>query len=343
MRARSVASALALWLGATPLAAAAADEDCTKGWYRFEPAFTDAIPTDGVLAFYNPGRGTSDTIWAEVWREDGDPSQLVAGALEFNTEWVVWRPDAPLDAGQRYAMRLHASNAWLLHTGPYCDLASELEVEVSFTALDAPRPQPDWDAITIRHRVEVSPSTRLDALVCCEGSYPERGPDEVWILDDRCTTTYATGELFFEHDLDPEAWGAALGQLAYLGFSPSSLQLEEGYYFEDDVGQPLPCTANGAIDLATGEHHQSPVTCPDPSLGPLIGTFSLDPRDALACEDLHYCTEYGGVPGWDPNTCRPWRGDAGCGCATAGSGQDTAGLLALLLVAAGRRQRRRRR
>lgn len=60
MTARTVglvfASVLALGLVSAPLPAAAAEEACTKGWYRFEPAFTDAVPTDGVVAFYNPAR-----------------------------------------------------------------------------------------------------------------------------------------------------------------------------------------------------------------------------------------------------------------------------------------------
>ncbi len=298
-----------------PLAApgvASACDDCLAGWQVIEPAFTDEVPADGVLAFFTRGGGELSRIAIEVRPAGGE---ALAGALERSGALIVWRPAEALEVGQSYSVQMLGLNG----TYEECYEYEDLEADAAFTAI-APlgplRPEPRWDAISVRHWVEVHPSTALDELVCCEGSYPGDSYCGRGATVEGCAATRGEARLHGEFIIDPSARAEALGQIEYLRFSSAEDRVEEIYGLYSDEPYPFPCAELTAIDLITGEELAGPTICPDPALQGELGEVVLDPRATLQCEELHTCeirdTDVFTL-GWDPESCRRWRGE-GCGC-----------------------------
>ena len=314
---------------------ALASEDCLDGWVAMEPAFTDTIPADGVIALRADGYGPDESVDIAVYPNFGEP---IAGALERSAGMLVWRPAQPLTPGLGYTLHLRAYNR---AADEYCGFPEEIELLETFTASEPGRPEPRWELIDVRHWVEVHPSGASEDIVCCDGAYPWYDDYQGgYALGDQCAATRGEGRLHTAYAIAPEAWRLGQGQLGYRPFY--DLEVEHAYVSAFDPDVPLPCAELSATDLVTGYVLRGPPVCPDPALAEQLGEYVLDPRDTLTCDTLQTCEEAeDSILGWDPDDCRRWRGE-GCGCAANGRG-DAATLGLVVLLAALRRGRRRSR
>jgi len=311
-------------------------EACDDGpypWQAVEPAFAAEVPADGVLAFFSRGGEAYWEVKVEVRSAGGE---LLGGALERSDALILWRPLLPLKEGEEYSVQARADNS---------DYGAE-DVEWSGTVrasapVGSQRPEPRWDAITVRHWVELHPSTDLDDQVCCLGSLPRDSTCGSSSAADGCAPTRGTHRLHAELTIDPSARAEALGQLHYLDFDQADNQVEQ--LPSSPSSNPLPCVVLRATDLITSESIQGPTICPEAALEAELGEVELDPRETLSCESLQVCeiheTDVFSM-GWDPEDCRKWRGE-GCGCVTSAP-QPVGPLLlglALLALTRGRRSR----
>ncbi len=301
-----------------------ASEDCLDGWVAMEPAFTETIPADGVIALRAEGYGPDESLEFTVYPNFDEP---IAGALERSAGMLVWRPEEPLTPGLAYTLHVRAVNSF---PDEWCGFPKEIELLETFTATEPGRPEPRWDLFHVRHWVEVHPSTEHGDIVCCEGAYASYDVPTGYTINDLCAATRGEGRLHTGYFIDPEAWRLGLGQLGYRPFRDLDVDDEHVSAYDADI--PLPCAEISATDLITGEVLRGPPVCPDPGLEEELGAYILDPREALTCDKLQTCEE--GDWGWDPDDCHRWRGEGrGCGCAAEGEGGAAALGLVLLLAA----------
>lgn len=327
------------WLIVTLLAAvvllrtgaAIACDDSPYGWQDITPAFAAKVPADGVLAFFLEGFGEVGDLQVEVRLGDSEP---LAGTIEESGAHFLWRPAQPLVEGQQYSVQAHSDNSFT--SGEDIEWSGTVTASAPLGPL---RPEPRWDAITVRHWVELHPSTDLDDLVCCKGSLPRDSYCDSPSAADGCAPTRGTRLLHTEFTIDPSARAEALGQLRYLDFDGADNQVEKVAFSPSSN----PCVVLRATDLISGELLEGPTSCPEAELVDELGEVDLDPREALPCKALQICEiDESGLftRAWDPKHCRRWRGE-GCGCIVSAPqpvGPIVLGL-ALLALARGRRSR----
>jgi hypothetical protein len=306
------------------------------------------VPVDGVLVLQANwfGELPAEALIAGLELEVVHEGSAVAGALAA-TELpgvVVWRPAAPLLPDATYRVSGRFTNPQGV---PAECAAAEVELELEFLAAPGPAEPLTPPSLSAEVEYEEYPVDELDALVCCDGAYPEEhavcGVDHgrVWSRG-RCAPSRTRARLRVDLRAASAVGGATTRQTVRTLYEDGEeVGTRLGGRFIRVLRGPA-CFTVEQRSLATGEAVVSAPVCVSAD-GVSLGDRPVDPRDELAgaCAGELYVCDIADGRRWDADACAAWRpppdldADAACGCVGADPGP---GLLVLLL---GPRRRRR--
>lgn len=308
-------------------AQACSPDECeySDRWRTFEPAFTTVAP-DGVVVFqtYRGGDQLSQLealAYASFTLSDGQTDY--EGTFEWDEAWeaVIWRPLAPLPAGETLTGTLVVDNDAIAEEPAWC--GEQIGQQPISLTVGQPLPPLEAPAFEVSESYDLDETLELDTVVCCDGAYPELdfgcGPEGVYWSDGECAAKAGVGRvralIAWPEGLLPEV---AADRRFRIGNFYSSLTNATASRRDTE---PY-CVTPEIHSYATGEVISGGELCFGDAFAGKLGEVAIDPLVALAgvCADTPYaCAAVDGA--WDPNQCEPW-GQTGT---TAGPDTDTDG------------------
>ncbi|MCH9684619.1 MAG: hypothetical protein K0V04_24500 [Deltaproteobacteria bacterium] len=300
--------------------------ELSNTWNHFSIA-SEEIAADGVVRI-DAGRGNGEATVEEalafvdlqVTDSEGD---AVDGTIEYVDAMraYLWRPAAPLTAGQTYDATLLVDNEALslaLDDKPVAQMQCSANIEAA-TSLDVDLPALPAllaPAIDSSFEHEVEDVLSLSSMVCCDGAFPSAqvldcfGEAEPQWDQGHCAagTGYGwangsqviTGEPLHpavQSDLALRMVQTDGNQVRYGSPGSLGLTLRNNEAF---------CARLEVMSLASGQVVEGPEHCYGDDLVDQLGSHPIDPTDALAsCAAQPYTCEIA-LEAWDPKACEPW-------------------------------------
>lgn len=295
----------------SPRPASACSGPCPSPvWWYLAPASGSPIPRDGAVVFEG-GRAIDQCLdelapflSIEVTRA-GVP---VPGHVETpeGIDLLVFRPDAPWEAGADYHARVTIDNEGIdPGAGGLCSestLIAELDFAVSdqFSPPLAAPPAPQVTAST-------GPiSNRYEGVVCCPAATPEDDSTAgcyfqiSWPDPGSCAYLYEYTYLSIE-PADYVAPSPLHGQLLYdLVVDEVVIAREHTLASLSAIRGNAGCTSFAVTHLGTGVTTRSTEVCTPPDVAAQLGMHLRDVAAELNCADPLLC---GGEYAWDPVQC----------------------------------------